>query len=191
MREPGEAVFRNTAVDASANQGLADDLFIYAGADCLAVNNSVRATDAPLRANDPRPASEIVYDRGTEAWYVLADFCRAGMVRGLPVEALRALTTRRFMTRAGTGVLASPLRLEPKKQFRLRFRKSPDEADACALAALIVKERIGVAPFGSFPRVDPSALVSVAPPPPPPSLPPETWTTGGADGTDGYFESPC
>ena len=191
MREPEEATFRNTAVDSSANQGLADDLLIYAGADCLAVNNSVRATDVPLRANDPRPADEVVYDRGTEAWYVLAEFCRAGMVRGLPLEALRALTTRRFMTRAGTGVLASPLRLEPKKAFKLRFRKSPDEADACALAALIVKERIGVAPFGSLPRMEPSSLVSTAPAPPPPSLPAETWTAACADGTDGYVESPC
>lgn len=191
MREPGEATFRNTAVDASANQGLADDLLIYAGADCLAVNNSVRATDVPLRANDPRPANEVVYDRGTEAWYVLAEFCRAGMVKGLPMEALRALTTRRYMARAGTGVLASPLRLEPKKAFKLRFRKSPDEADACSLAALIVKERIGVSPFGSFPRMDPSSLVSTAPAAPPVRVPSETWSAGYSDGTDGYSAPSC
>lgn len=192
MREPGEATFRNTAVDASANQGLADDLLIYAGADCLAVNNAERASEAPLRANDPRPASEVVYDRGTEAWHVLADFCRAGMVRGLPMEALRALTTRRFMTRAGTGVLASPLRLEPKKLFRTRFRKSPDEADACSLAALIVKERIGVVPFGSFPKVSPTSLVSVEPAARSmPSLPEETWGGDFAAGGDQYPALPC
>lgn len=178
MRAPGEASFRNTAVDASANQGLADDLLIYAGADCLAVNNAVKASDLPLVASDPKPACEVVQDRGAEAWRVLADFCRAGMVRGLPAEALRALTTRRWATRAGTGVLMSPLRLEPKKLFRARFRKSPDEADACALAALVVKERLGVLPYGSLPRVAPTAMVSTAPAPPPPSMPEPTW---GAD----------
>lgn len=150
MREPYEASFLHTAIDASANQGLADDLMIYAGANCLAVNNSVRASDLPIRANDPRPAKETIYDRGTEAWCVLAEFCKAGMVRGLPSEALRALTTRQFATKKGAVTPTFPLRLEPKKEFKLRHKKSPDECDACALAALAVKERIGVLPFGTI-----------------------------------------
>lgn len=189
MRKPGEATFHNTAVDASANQGLADDLIIYAGADCLAVNNAERASDVPMRAKDPRPAKQVVYDRGTEAWCVLADFCKAGMVRGLPLEALRALTTRRFAMKAG-GSVASPLRLEPKKEFRIRFRKSPDEADACALAALVVKERLGIVPFGSFPAVAPQALVSTAPVKPRVSVVrSESWSADALDAETG-FSSP-
>ena len=38
--------------------------------------------------------------------------------------------------------------LESKDDFRARFRKSPDETDACALAALAAKERFGLLPFG-------------------------------------------
>ena len=186
MRRPYEASFYNTAVDSSANQGLADDLLIYAGADCLGVNNSVRASDTPMRANDPRPAKDVVYDRGTEAWCVLADFCKAGMVRGLPLEALRALTTRRFATRGSTGVVVSPLRLEEKKLFRVRFKKSPDECDACALAALIVKERLGVSPFGSMPVMEPQALVSVQPVKPLISVPSEETWAGGFPEDEGY-----
>lgn len=168
MRAPYEARFHYTAIDASANQGLADDLMIYAGADCLAVNNSVRASEFPLRAADARPVKETIYDRGTEAWCVLAEFCKAGMVRGLPMEALRALTTRHFaMKRGRGGALVSmnfPLRLEPKDEFRKRFKKSPDECDACALAALAAKERFGLLPFGFLPQaVSPSAVVSTAP----------------------------
>lgn len=152
MRRPYEARFHDTAVDASANQGLADDLTIYAGADCLAVNNSVRASESPLRVNDPRPAKETIYDRGTESWAVLAEFIRAGMVRGLPASVVKALTTRRYMVRQGRGGTSTtvmfPLRMESKDEFKKRFKKSPDECDACALAALAVKERIGLPPFG-------------------------------------------
>jgi hypothetical protein len=156
MRRPHEAPFRYTAVDASANQGLAADLMIYAGADCLGVNNSVRASEDPLRANDARPAKDTLYDRGTEAWCILAEFCKAGMVRGLPMEALAALTTRRFAMKKGkNGTVASmafPLRLEPKEEFKRRFKASPDACDACALVALTAKERYGLLPFGYLPE---------------------------------------
>jgi hypothetical protein len=191
MKRPLEASFHFTAVDASANQGLADDLLLYAGADCLGVNNSVRASDVPMRAMDTRPARDIVYDRGTESWCVLAEFCKAGMVRGLPPEALRALTTRRFAVRHGTGTVMNPLRLEDKKSFRTRFRKSPDEADACALAALAAKERLGLVPFGALPVPEPTMLTSTAASGPRIAVPQsESWSAGPVDGEDGYT-SPC
>lgn len=180
MRRPLEAPFRNTAVDASANQGLADDLLIYAGADCLHVNNSNRASDVPIRAaGEQRPANETIYDRGTESWCVLAEFCKAGMVRGLPVEAYRALVNRRFAVRSNTQTIISPLRLEDKKTFKKRFHKSPDEADACALAALAVKERIGLVPFSSYPAMSSTSAVPVPPGgvrPAGPRLPEESWS---------------
>ena len=144
-------------MDSSANQGLGDDLLVYAGADCLQVNSAVRAGEAPLRgAGDLRPARETVHDRGTEAWCVLAEFCKAGQVRGLPPRALEALVTRRFAMRTARDAggrrvptaPAWPLRLEDKAEFRKRFKGSPDECDACALAALAAKERAGLAPYG-------------------------------------------
>jgi hypothetical protein len=130
-------------------------------------------------------AKDIVYDRGTESWCVLAEFCKAGMVKGLPLEALRALTTRRFASRNGTGAIVSPLRMEDKKQFKTRFKKSPDEADACALAALVAKERYGLVPFGMLPAPDPSMLVSIAAPRLKLQTPTEeTWGSDPLDGDD-------
>lgn len=192
MRLPYEAPFHNTAIDASANQGLADDLMIYAGADCLAVNNSVRASELPIRVADSRPARDTIYDRGTEAWCVLAEFCKAGMVRGLPPEALRALTTRRFAMRRSKGAVASlnfPLRLESKEDFRRRFKKSPDECDACALAALAAKERYGLQPFGYLVRApDPSAFTPAEPSGPRVQVTQDDqYSASYADGDDGGY----
>ena len=148
MRRPGyEPRLRDTAIDSSGNQGLADDLDIVLAESSLHVNSSQRASDYPLRALDSRKAKEVVYDRGTEAWAVLAEFCRAGMVRGLPREAIEQITRRRYACRAGTTSQMFPLRMEGKDKLRLRIKKSPDECDACALAALAVKERIGIMPF--------------------------------------------
>lgn len=173
MRRPGEATFYGTAIDSSANQGLGDDLLIYAGANCLQVNNAVRASESPLRgAGDIRPAKETIYDRGTEAWCVLAEFCKAGQVRGLPPKALEALTSRRFALKtvkdmSGRKVASGPvwpLRMEDKGEFKRRFKKSPDECDACALAALAAKERAGLVPYGFMvERPSPFSLITDKP----------------------------
>jgi len=142
------------AVDSSGNQGLAGELIMRAGAfGIMSVNSAERASERQFRAYDPKPARESYYDRGTEAWCVLAEFCRAGQVRGLPREVVRALTTRRFMTlNDKSDELKTPLRMESKKDFKPRFGKSPDEADACANAALAVKESLGMLPYGDLPR---------------------------------------
>lgn len=194
MREPFEASFATTAIDASANQGLADDLMIYAGANCLAINNSERASESPLRATDlNKPIRDTVYDRGTESWVVLAEFCKAGMVRGLPAEAVRALTMRTYdVNRDREGNVLNqkfPLRLEPKKLFRPRFKKSPDECDACANAALAVKERIGLLPFGYLVKaVDPHGfqISAMDTSPPPVTYPAESYSSVAEESGGGY-----
>ena len=161
MNDPGKftAPLSATAVDASGNQNLADELDIYIGGNgavcCLHVNNSERASELPIRASSKVKGFEKYKDRAAEAWCVLADFCKAGMVRGLPKEVLRALTKRRFYARKGSVVPVAPLRLEEKKDFKLRFRRSPDEADAAANAALAVKEVLGILPYGWLPSSQP------------------------------------
>lgn len=162
LRNPYSPPYANVAVDSSGNQGLADDLVIYAGAaDIMSVNFAERASEEPMRAFDARQAKEFVYDRGTEAWCVLAEFCRAGQVKGLPREVVSALTSRRFaanMVKDASGArrpagVKTPLRLESKEDFGRRFGgRSPDECDACALAALAMKERVGIIPFGYVSR---------------------------------------
>lgn len=170
MREPYAASFRTTAIDSSGNQSLADDLIIYAAAqDILAVNFAARASEEPLRAFDVHPVKETVYDRGTEAWCVLAEFCRAGQVKGLPMTVVEALTQRRYaanMVKDASGQkvpagVKNPLRLEDKEEFKKRYHgRSPDECDACAMAALAIKERCGLLPFGYIKQQpDQSALV--------------------------------
>jgi len=145
-------------VDSSGNQGLADDIDIYLGPGCGHINNSQRASEAPLREYDPRKAREVVKDRGTESWVTLAEFCKAGMVKGLPQSAVEGLTQRKYASRPNSDEPISPLRMESKDLFCQRFKGSPNDTDACALAALAVKERMGISPFGSIPAAAPDTM---------------------------------
>lgn len=190
MNDPGKftAPLYATAVDASGNQNLADELDIFIGGNgavcCLHVNNSERASELPIRASSKVKGFEKYKDRAAEAWCVLADFCKAGMVRGLPKEVVRALTKRRFYARKGSVVPVTPLRLEEKKEFKQRFKRSPDEADAAANAALAVKEVLGILPYGwlplSRPIVDQPQQSYMATP-----LPASPVLSEGREGYDG------
>jgi hypothetical protein len=99
---PGAPRLKCVAVDSSGNQGLADDIDMYVGAGCMHVNNSERASDLPIRAvGTGASAKEGIQDRGTESWVVLAEFCRAGQVRGLPAPALQASQGMHALGRGG------------------------------------------------------------------------------------------
>lgn len=170
MRNPSvhTASLAATAVDASANQGLADELDIYIGqgaSACMHVNNSERASEHPIRANAQVRCCDRFRDRAAEAWGVLAEFCKAGMVRGLPDEARRQMQARRYMSVSKTSVTPKfPFVLEKKEDFKERFKKSPDEADACALAALAAKEVLGILPFGWLPAASGPVIAQPAMP---------------------------
>lgn len=192
MNDPGKftAPLSATGVDASGNQGLADDLDIYVGqgaARTVHINFSERASDLPIRYNTDVVGNRKYRDRATEAWCTLALYCKAGMVRGLPERVLLALTKRRFVTAKGSVIPREPLALEPKDEFKQRAfgGKSPDEADAAAMAALMVKEVLGVLPYGWLPRASQplsgaTGTVSYARA----SLPPSDILDEGADGFD-------
>ena len=190
IRAAGGPEIDKLAVDSSGNQGLSDAISMSVGMGLLAVNNSNSASAAPLKRHDPTPANTLIRDRGTESWMVLAEFCRAGQAFGLPQGALSALVQRRFALRPKSSEPVTPLRLEAKEEFAKRFKGSPNEADACALAALAVKERLGVMPFGtaSSPRPEgiiPEAYGTGRHSPPPLPVPDSDY---GSDSCDGCRE---
>lgn len=176
MRDPGSytANLAATAVDSSANQGLADELDIYVGqgvTKCIHVNFANKASDLPVRANSDMPANKMYRDRATEAWCVLALYCKAGMVKGLSEKAVKQLCSRRFATLPNSTIPKQPLQLETKDAFKERNKgKSPDEADAAALAALAAKEAFGILPYGWLPAAS-KPIIEQAPAPSISSLP--------------------
>jgi hypothetical protein len=165
MNADGGPTIERLAVDSSGNQALGDELTTFVGPGCLAVNSSKIASDTFLRAGETQEALKAkarIADRGTEAWFVLAEFARAGMIRGLPIDVKNDLCNRRYQRKADGSDLPK-MRLESKDDFCKRVgHGSPNEADACALAALAVKERMGIMPYGSVPTQNPEGVIPEA-----------------------------
>ena len=119
------------------------------GESGIDVNSSVRASDRLFRDGSPDSSKEKFKDRGAEAWAVLAEFCRAGMVRGLSEAAQQQLCSRRWA--AIRGRITFPRRMESKADWCKRSIRgsvrSPNDCDAAALAALAVKEAGSLLPW--------------------------------------------
>lgn len=150
---------RNVAYDASGNQSLGGVVAMFTGVSGLEINNSKRASNDIIRLHG-RPASESIYDRGSESWSVLAEFVRAGQVRQLPKDACRQLCSRRWAVKGrNTSTLAFPLRMEPKEVWSAResrggLSKSPDDCDGASLAVMAAKEVLGIIPWsGAVPDI--------------------------------------
>lgn len=171
----------NIFYDGSGNQSLCGAVTMRCGEAGVDVNSSVRASDRIFRDGSPNESREMFKDRGAEAWAVLAEFCRAGMVRGLSAEAQQQLCSRRWAV--AKNKVQFPRRLESKEDWCKRSVKgsvkSPNDCDAAALAALAVKEAGSLLPWQqAVPYVSLEAAL--------PHLQQTTIDTGGARGDSDY-----
>ena len=146
---------RHIAYDSSGNQSLAGAVSLLIRITGMEINNSVKASDRPTR-DGGLPANRQFLNRAAEMAGVLAEFIKAGQVRGMSQKSCRQLCTRRWATRSTrTSALSFPLRLEPKEDWADREArggkdsKSPNNFDADALCVMAAKEVVGVMPWST------------------------------------------
>jgi hypothetical protein len=84
---------------------------------------------------DKRIATDVYYNRVSEIWVRMKGLMREGRIRGLTPEIIRELVERRWHNNNG-----AKLRVESKKDMKMRTGMSPDIVDALMiLVELCVK----------------------------------------------------
>lgn len=98
-------------------------------------------TDRPASTADGRPAKEV-YDRmASELWYSAREILQGSQLCGLYPAAITQLCTRK------SGMKGRKYWIEPKDEFKVRLKRSPDDADA-VVGICEVARRNGLA-FGT------------------------------------------
>ena len=134
------------AADTTGVQGMfVDVLEKKIGKGVLRVNFQEKPSDLAVSTEDNRPAHVVYRNKVTELWSRLWEYCHAGQVRGLSVEAVKQLCARQMSEKSNRFE-----ELETKKIFKGRYGRSPDNADACCIAAAYCRERLGIIPGGTF-----------------------------------------
>ena len=99
------------------------------------------ATAEPIAFDSPDTvASQMYANRVTELWYALYHFVRHDQVRGAASDLQAELCQREMLPQF------RPARIEAKTDMKKRTNRSPDLADAAALVAALVRERLGLLP---------------------------------------------
>lgn len=141
-------------IDDSGTQSVADvaAMEIAAGSQRVVFNS--KPSDQPLAPGGQQPADKKVGNAITELYYYLAALGSQGQIRGLTPEAMRQFCARRVLRKKSVWVL------EEKKDVKQRIKRSPDVADACALALAVARFKLGIAPGASQTMPGGPALIS-------------------------------
>ena len=130
---------KHVAVDATgAGDPLCDIIATIWSPSVLRVKFSEKPSSLAVSRTSHIKANEVYGNRVSELWYVGREFLRAGQVRGVTLDLARELVARQYRT-AERGKIY----VEPKRDMKTRFGRSPDIADAAFLMLDVCRQRTG------------------------------------------------
>lgn len=106
--------------------------------DILKVDFGGKASDLPVSAYDKTPSHEKYYNRVSEIWHVIKEYLQTGQIRGISPDMQREMTARKVMEDSGRKI-----RIESKKEMKLRTGESPDICESAMILSCVARERFG------------------------------------------------
>ena len=100
-----------------------------------------RASDKRVSASSQLIGEELYVNRVSELWFVGKELMRTRQVFGISTDLASEITSRNYdMVKSGT----LRVKIESKPEFKARFGRSPDLADAAFLALDCARQRLGL-----------------------------------------------
>tara|TARA_R110000764_G_scaffold149216_3_gene236975 strand:+ start:228 stop:2015 length:1788 start_codon:yes stop_codon:yes gene_type:complete len=100
-----------------------------------------KASDKRVSANSSKIGTELYVNRVSELWFVGKELMRTKQIFGIDPELAQEMTARNYdMVKGGS----LRMKIESKPEFKSRFGRSPDLADAAFLALDCARQRLGL-----------------------------------------------
>jgi hypothetical protein len=99
------------------------------------------ASDKRVSANSKLVGNDLYYNRVSELWFVGKELMRTRQIFGLKADLAQELVARHYDLVKGGSLR---MKLEPKPDFKARFGRSPDLADAAFLALAAARQIHGL-----------------------------------------------
>lgn len=102
----------------------------------LKVDFGGKASDFSVSAYDSTPAHEKYFNRVSEIWHGVKEYLQTSQIRGISPDLQRELTSRKIIEGGGRKI-----RIESKREMKIRTGESPDIADSALIICVIARER--------------------------------------------------
>ena len=100
-----------------------------------------KASDKRVSANSKLIGNELYVNRVSELWFVGKELMRTRQVFGVNSDLAQEITARNYDMVKGSTLR---MKIESKPEFKSRFGRSPDLADAAFLALDCARQRLGL-----------------------------------------------
>jgi hypothetical protein len=132
----------NVSVDATgAGAPFCDVLAGEWSSKFMRISFGGRASDKRVSANSQLTGAELYMNRVSELWFVGKELMRTRQIFGVKSDLAQEITARNYdMVKSG----GLRMKIESKPEFKSRFGKSPDLADAAFLALDCARQRLGL-----------------------------------------------
>jgi hypothetical protein len=107
----------------------------------LRVSFGGRASDRRVSANSKMIGQELYMNRVSELWFVGKEFCRTRQLFGIQADLAQEITGRNYDMVKGSTLR---MKIESKPEYKARFGRSPDLADAAFLCLDLARQRHGL-----------------------------------------------
>lgn len=132
----------NVAVDATgAGAPFCDVLAGEWSGQILRVSFGGKASDRRVSANSKMVGQELYVNRVSELWFVGKELIRTKQLFGLNADLAQEITNRNYDMIKGATLR---MKIESKPEYKARFGRSPDLADAAFLCLDLARQRHGL-----------------------------------------------
>jgi len=107
----------------------------------LRVSFGGKASDKRVSSNSKSIGTELYYNRVSELWFVGKELIRTKQLFGINGDLAQEITGRNYDMVKGTSLR---MKIEAKPEYKSRFGRSPDLADAAFLCLDLARQRHGL-----------------------------------------------
>jgi hypothetical protein len=133
----------NVALDSTgAGAPFCDVLAGEWSSDFMRVTFGGKGSDKRVSQNSQLTGAELYTNRVSELWFVGKELLRTKQIYGVSSDLAQEMCARNYDMTKGTGTLR--VKIESKPEFKARFGRSPDLADAAFLALDCARQRLGL-----------------------------------------------
>lgn len=119
----------NLGIDVSNEAAFADICQREWSPDIIRVQFGSGASEDPASPEDPRPAKEVYRNKRAEMFFRTRTATESGQLKGIDKDSAAELCSMEYSELRSDGT-CRPIVIQDKKEYRLKFGKSPDLADS-------------------------------------------------------------